>query len=143
MCVNCGLDHGARDKVCQKFKGEVELLRLKVDRRVSMSAARKIYFSELSSTPVCPVVDSGSSVPLEEVDVEGMDVPALISDVVSDVAMCDLVWKFVKELYGIFSSSRPCEGSRFHMLCSLASVHAVAVASSVCKIAECGSGGLT
>ena len=49
----------------------------------------------------------------------------------------------MKEVYGIFSSSRPCEGSRFHMLCSLASVHAVAVTSSVCKIAECGSGGLT
>ena len=147
QCVNCGFGHGARDRECKKYIEEVELVKMKVDRRVSMSDARKIFAgeaSEFGSSPVCsaetPVADSGAAAPL---DVEDMNMPAAISEVVSDAVASALVWSFVRKVYRLFYSSGHGVDSIFYLLCKFSSEHALAVAPYVCRFAECGSGGLT
>ena len=49
-CVNCGKDHVSRSSVCEIWKKEKEILKIKVNKNVTYLEARKLYESQTQTS---------------------------------------------------------------------------------------------
>ena len=130
-CVNCSLDHGSTDRSCPKYKDEVNIIKLRVDRRITMAEAKRIYTatpngSEAVGVPTLPVPFSAA------VD---SDRPQSVSIGQAKLAVDNKarVWSFVREVIRVSDANKSAVKTKASKLAKLINEYGIAVGANIEK----------
>ena len=133
-CANCSLDHGATDKDCPKYKDEVNIIKMKVDQRITMAEAKRLYNASSGRTYTgATAVTSVGAVP--NATVAGPGKTVLINQATPDKDNSIRVWCLVKEVFKIFEDDLNMK-SKISLLSKLINKTGVAVGADIVHVLD-------
>ena len=118
------------------------MLRVKVDKRVSINVARKLVNDAPGTSPVRfsgkVAGDPSTHVDSVQFAISEECKPALIDKAVSDKETSDMIWNLVKGVFSAFYSSSAGDGCKVSLISRLVCKHSLDIGSRMHRVFESG-----